>query len=398
MLLTSVSPSIVAADGGYALDLVGEFPLGVALHVHVGETGSDEDPKAFSGVQGQGDVIYAKTATRIRVYTRATGFEVNSGPLSIYVRAVDGSELPAFLLNCLEVAQPSQALGTFAFRQIFPPRWATGPRSMSQLAAPIVAPHLPPMEALEGALLHFVADDWVDGEPLASRVGLYEADAFVATLSDTIFPADALSASFRKSLTLGMGLLHTTTQVPLLLPPNGEARTYELIARADVGTGVFLSIFVPDGLYFILGPGGLTAEEDPVAIELYNELTPGGATSFDIQSTASDAGATGPAMRYWTLVVDFTGTRPRLAIYDGARRLLEKEFDFDFTNWAVEGSFHQFDLGATASDPNPFMELMISEGALTYEQVLERTRNFRACQPDALSEGYLFLPPMEVIP
>lgn len=124
--LESMTPGAVHGDGGYPLDLFGEFLVGVPLTVHVGLVGSTNDPLCYSGIPGQGYTIYATSAQRIRAYTP----QLIPG---LYNVTVSTGVQSATLSQAVRVHPPEVRLGTLALRQVLPPFWKTGPRNLEHL-------------------------------------------------------------------------------------------------------------------------------------------------------------------------------------------------------------------------------------------------------------------------
>lgn len=127
--VTSVAPVTVAFDGGYPLDLVGVFPVGERLNVHIGELGTTEDPLCLSGKVGQGSDVYAQDSSYLRVYSplyRA------GGPFSVLVVAPDIVDQGSLAAAITYVVAPYY-LGVLNLRAVFPPCYRTGPRRLEQV-------------------------------------------------------------------------------------------------------------------------------------------------------------------------------------------------------------------------------------------------------------------------
>lgn len=130
--VTGVSPAIVKADGGYPLYISGTFVLGHRhqFYIYPG-TWSTSVPKGYSGVPGQGYVVYPLTATLAKVYTPV--FTVF--PSAFYdIRAEDMDTLSAAAKsNCLTVEPSDYGSAVFTLRRHFPPMYRVGPRDFENM-------------------------------------------------------------------------------------------------------------------------------------------------------------------------------------------------------------------------------------------------------------------------
>lgn len=130
IVVAAVSPSIVPADGGYVLAITGTFPLGVRLNVHVGPAGTTADPLAYSGRRGQGSIIYALSATTLRVFSPVLA----PGQLNtVLVKSLDSPDqdlLPA----SLQSVEPDYKTKVFSLRQPLPPFYKAGARNIEAVS------------------------------------------------------------------------------------------------------------------------------------------------------------------------------------------------------------------------------------------------------------------------
>lgn len=125
--LDRISPLQVGEDGGYPLDLFGDFPIGVPLIVRIGLTVTDQDSPAYSGKVGNGSTAYAISKTRLRVYTP----RLKAG--HTYSVSITSPSKTSALSQILEAMRVEQRTGVFGLRGVLPSFWKTGPRSMSDL-------------------------------------------------------------------------------------------------------------------------------------------------------------------------------------------------------------------------------------------------------------------------
>jgi hypothetical protein len=127
--LVSVEPEIIFADGGYPIEVIGTFPAGQDMRVHIGPNGDSTDAVAYSGKPGVGSSIRPFRAGRIRVYTPMLE---PGGPYHIFVVAPDVPE-SGVLASVLTAVKPEFQTSVFALRSVMPPIYQTGPRSMDAL-------------------------------------------------------------------------------------------------------------------------------------------------------------------------------------------------------------------------------------------------------------------------
>lgn len=81
--IDSLSPAIVGQDGGVELTLTGEFPSNTDLDVHLGLTGTVNDPKCYGG-QGYGLNPQSEDGVTLTVYTpRFSPGEKGSGYITV---------------------------------------------------------------------------------------------------------------------------------------------------------------------------------------------------------------------------------------------------------------------------------------------------------------------------
>ena len=130
--LTSVSPAIVSAAGGYLIEIVGAFELGNRYQVYLGNTGTTLDPVCYSGVRGQGSVVYPLSAVLMRAYTP----RVASDTSAYTVTVLNLDTLEGHVLAGSVTAEKVQYQSTvFGLRGVAPPRWKTGPRTLESVVA-----------------------------------------------------------------------------------------------------------------------------------------------------------------------------------------------------------------------------------------------------------------------
>ena len=126
--LTGISASVVGEDGGTQLILSGNFAgtFDKTYNIHIGPTTTVADPKAQSGVPGQGSLLYISTPTKIVLYTPQLPV---GGPYDVLLRRTDGFDsgtLPA----AITVLPRQYYGGVYEYRSVFPPYYRIGPRSI----------------------------------------------------------------------------------------------------------------------------------------------------------------------------------------------------------------------------------------------------------------------------
>jgi len=129
--LTSVSPSTISCEGGKLLTITGTFVTTHRYCVYVGETETTADPVCYSGVVGQGSVIYPTNATTLKVYLPYLVDAVASGNL-YSVLVVDIDTLETHLLSEVIAAAPKQFYSlVYAYRKVMHEDFKVGPRGIA---------------------------------------------------------------------------------------------------------------------------------------------------------------------------------------------------------------------------------------------------------------------------
>jgi hypothetical protein len=128
--VTSVSPGEVPFDGGYSLDIFGTFTVGNQLQAYVGVYGDPtKDYLCYSGIPGQGNIIYAKDSRVIRAWSPML---YSGGPFQVTVVDIDAVEQDA-LPSALYMRVASYRLMQLGLRAVLPPYYDTGHRRMDQI-------------------------------------------------------------------------------------------------------------------------------------------------------------------------------------------------------------------------------------------------------------------------
>lgn len=127
--ITSLSPTVVPAPGGYKVEVVGAFVLGERLNAHIGLTGTIADLKAWSGIAGQGTILLPISATKLVFYTPRLPV---SGAFQLFLKSLDSVDT-ALKDAAIETRAPQFYTSVFAVRGVLPPFYKTGPRRIDQV-------------------------------------------------------------------------------------------------------------------------------------------------------------------------------------------------------------------------------------------------------------------------
>lgn len=134
LLITEILPEKVSTEGGTRVSISGDFEgkVGTGFRVHVGPNGDDTDPLCYSGVPGQGTVIYPVSSSEMRCYLPVLE-PTDGSPHSVYVEQVTDELENATLVDVLTVLPAQFYSRVFELRSVFPPFYRMGPRNMTTL-------------------------------------------------------------------------------------------------------------------------------------------------------------------------------------------------------------------------------------------------------------------------
>lgn len=132
--LSRILPAAVLGEGGVKLTIEGDFSgkLGVPYRVYVGPNGDDTDTPCYSGVSGQGTVVYPLTIEEMWCYLPVLE-PTNGSPYDVYVQNVDTPSENDVLAGVLEVLPTQYYTKVFGLRSVLPRFYKLGPRGMSLL-------------------------------------------------------------------------------------------------------------------------------------------------------------------------------------------------------------------------------------------------------------------------
>jgi hypothetical protein len=131
--LTSISPQKASCEGGVTLTITGTFELTHRYRVHIGNSETTGDPICYSGIAGQGNVVYPTNATTLIVYTPL--LVSSATPYSVLVVDLDTTEIHVLLNSFTALKKQFYSL-VYRYRKNMHPDYKVGPRNI-ELEAPV---------------------------------------------------------------------------------------------------------------------------------------------------------------------------------------------------------------------------------------------------------------------
>lgn len=126
--LSSFSPANLSGAGGVLVEISGTFVIGHRYRAQIGDTMLPIDPKFYSGVPGQGDVLYPFTAGILRAYSPYLRPSEGAGaPYSVVVTDLETAEQDV-LIEAVNVYPRLLCDQTYAIRRVLPLHYLTGAR------------------------------------------------------------------------------------------------------------------------------------------------------------------------------------------------------------------------------------------------------------------------------
>lgn len=127
--ISAVNRTEVPEDGGYPIDIVGDFSevLGQDLEVYIGTNGDATDTPCYSGVPGSSRTVIPLSDTLLRCYTP----RLDTGLQSIFVQTVDTLSQD-LLTDSIMVFKRGFETSVFDMRRVLPPWYRTGPRTIDE--------------------------------------------------------------------------------------------------------------------------------------------------------------------------------------------------------------------------------------------------------------------------
>lgn len=125
--IASISPQKVSCEGGHALTITGSFELTHRYRVHVGNSETTSDPICYSGIPGQGNVVYPTNATTLVAYTPL--LVSSTTPYSILVVDLETSVVHP-LLNALTALKKQFYSLVYLYRKNMHGDYKVGPRNI----------------------------------------------------------------------------------------------------------------------------------------------------------------------------------------------------------------------------------------------------------------------------
>lgn len=134
LTITSISPTKVLGSGGVKFSVFGDFSelLGFGFRVYVGPNGDNSDAPCYSGIPGQGNIIYPVSVEELRGYLPMLE-PTDPTDYNVYVELVSDTLENDLLTEVLEVLPAQFYSRVFELRSVFPPFYRMGPRNMSAL-------------------------------------------------------------------------------------------------------------------------------------------------------------------------------------------------------------------------------------------------------------------------
>jgi hypothetical protein len=132
--ITSVTPTEIPSDGGHKLEIIGSFEAGHRYHVHIGDTGTSDDPICHSGIAGQAGIVFPRKSITggdldlLTVYSPRT--TPGAAPYDISVLDPDTPELN-ILTSAVTVVKRQFFTTVYSVRKLFSPIFKVGPRSIN---------------------------------------------------------------------------------------------------------------------------------------------------------------------------------------------------------------------------------------------------------------------------
>lgn len=127
LVINTLSATEVEARGGEELILFGVFPVGQVVEVWVGPLGTVEDPQAYSGVPGQGNIYRPRRPDQLRIFLP----RLPPGVHRIHAESAGDSFT---LVNAITVRPKQFRSNVYGLRKVLPPKWKIGPRRVEDEA------------------------------------------------------------------------------------------------------------------------------------------------------------------------------------------------------------------------------------------------------------------------
>lgn len=126
--LSSVSPAALSLAGGVLVEIHGTFVLNHRYRARIGDTALPADPKFYSGIPGQGDILYPFTPEIIRAYSPYLRPSAGAGaPYSVVVSDLETLE-EDILIEAVNVYPRLICDQTYSIRRVLPLHYLTGAR------------------------------------------------------------------------------------------------------------------------------------------------------------------------------------------------------------------------------------------------------------------------------
>lgn len=133
--LISVTPDTIFSDGGRMLTVMGIFEKGHRYKAYLGDTGTVIDPECYSGIPGQGNLVYPKTSILGGIYDKLVVYspKVKYNMTSYSLTVLDYDTLEAQFLDSVVTTVKNQFwTSVYTTRRLYPPDLFVGPKDISK--------------------------------------------------------------------------------------------------------------------------------------------------------------------------------------------------------------------------------------------------------------------------
>lgn len=133
--LVSVAPNSIFSDGGRMLVVTGIFEKGHRYKVYLGDTGTVIDPECYSGIPGQGNLVFPRPSLLGGIYDTLVAYspKVVANPIPYSITVLDYDTLEAqFLGSVVTTIKPQFFTSVYATRRLYPPDLFVGPKDVSR--------------------------------------------------------------------------------------------------------------------------------------------------------------------------------------------------------------------------------------------------------------------------
>ena len=128
-----ISPNRVEKNGGYKITLTGLSLTDGDYYIHVGPLGTHEDPRAYAGAHGNGDVVTVATTSGSFVSPPLdSGGVYNITAYDISSPTVGGTVITSGIVSGFVYHNKNMQSETYSYRALQLDWFATGPRNIGE--------------------------------------------------------------------------------------------------------------------------------------------------------------------------------------------------------------------------------------------------------------------------